>query len=419
VEDVEKCEFYQTNISPVLSKNFNIKSVLYIGDNSDLLNFGCRATSLALEELVSCVVEVKDVVRRNELNGLFASLPLVGSILKYIQAVRIFNAPIWDKIKKMMENSDAVILNGEGSFNFQSPPRLDLYNYMVLAAICMEMNKPFFLLNCMFSGFAESAINEEQAKECFSLLRNATAIFVRDTTSLAIANKYTGGSNTSYVPDALFSWFSYYESKNVFFHSIHHNIKNLLPFYNFSKYDYDIDFRSRYILLSGNSYAAHFPLKGYKSFLGLTKHMRNIAEDLGLRLYLIECCWGDSFLRDVARDTKTPIIPVQTNVRYAGYVLGKAQCFVSGRYHPSILASLGGCPCVFMGSSSHKTLSLQNVLGIQEENIRIFDAIPDEYEAIRIVKYAEVILNSTDRAYIKKICERNENLAKAVTKVFQ
>lgn len=418
-ETIKNCEKYQPNRSSVISSNLLIKSILYLGDNSDLINFGCRATSLALKELISINAEKIEVVKRTEVETLFAALPLVDSILQYIQAVKNFNKFVWDELAKRIKGSDAVVLNGEGSFIFQLPPRIELYNYLVFLVICIEMKKPFFLFNCMFSGFGDNAINEEQARECFSLLRNAAAIIVRDTTSLYIAKQYTDYLNISYVPDALFSWYSFYEDKKVFFHTIHNSLKNLLPFYDFNEYDYDIDISRRYILLSGNSYVAHFPLEGYKSFLGLTKCIRNMAEELGLRLYLIECCRGDSFLRDVARDTQTPIIPVETNIRYAGYILGEARCYISGRYHPSILASLGGCPCVFMGSNSHKTLSLQNVLGIKEENNRIFSAIPDETEAIRITEYARVIMNSTDRAQIKKNCLLNENLSNAYIEIFQ
>ena len=50
-------------------------------------------------------------------------------------------------------------------------------------------------------------------------------------------------------------------------------------------------------------------------------------------------------------------------------VLGDARGYVSGRYHPSVLASLVGIPLVLMASNSHKTESLQRVLGIAEPQV--------------------------------------------------
>ena len=45
---------------------------------------------------------------------------------------------------------------------------------------------------------------------------------------------------------------------------------------------------------------------------------------------------------------------VEVPILLGATVLANSKLFVSGRYHPSIMASLGGTPCIFLGSNSHK-----------------------------------------------------------------
>ena len=51
------------------------------------------------------------------------------------------------------------------------------------------------------------------------------------------------------------------------------------------------------------------------------------------------------------------------------------------------MSSLGGTPCVFMGSNSHKTKSLQELL--QYDDIEEFNLAPNEEECERIIDKAK------------------------------
>src|SRR6185503_5654610 len=104
---------------------------------------------------------------------------------------------------------------------------------------------------------------------------------------------------------------------------------------------------------------------------------------LGLELILIESDGRDGFLRQVAETVDAAILPVRTSIHAAAAVLASARAFISGRYHPSILASLGGTPCVFLGSTAHKMSSVQSILGY--EVVRQFPSFPDESHCEQIV----------------------------------
>jgi polysaccharide pyruvyl transferase WcaK-like protein len=88
-----------------------------------------------------------------------------------------------------------------------------------------------------------------------------------------------------------------------------------------------------------------------------------------------------------------------------GAVLAHARLFISGRYHPSILASLGGTPCIFLGSHAHKMGSLSMVL--EYERHREFDAFPDDAEIAEIISTAQKYLDGgeTLRARIRQVAK--------------
>ncbi len=387
-----------------------IRSILYVGDNTDTPNFGCRATSQALYQLLSKAVTVSDKISRNEILALFEAIPIGEDLLQYFAAVKKYNDRIFDEIKLRINQVDAIVLNGEGSFIFQSPPRLDMLNYAVIMLACIEVGRPFYILNAMFTPFANELFNHKLMEACLPILKAAQVVAVRDPHSAELLAQYHEKINIQYVPDALFSWFTFYEENKQVLRGILKNPQWVLPFSELGGYGCDIDFEKSYILMSGNSYAAHYPTQAYRSFMQLAEILRDSARQRNMQFFLIECCAGDRILRDIGMQMKIPVIPIETNIRLAGYILGNAACFVSGRYHPSILASLGGTPCVFMGSNSHKTASLQEVLEIPENKQIVFNALPDAEESKRIVTFAETAIDTSDRDAIRNICRKKELL---------
>ena len=139
--------------------------------------------------------------------------------------------------------------------------------------------------------------------------------------------------------------------------------------------------------------AAHYQKEAIEHY----KVLVNTLKKTNINIYLVQTCPGDSFLNDVSELTGVKIIPLITPILSGGYILSNAKLFVSGRYHPSILASLGGTPCIFLGSNSHKTKSLQTIL--QYNNVEEFSALPDENECDIIFENSKKILN--DEKYMR------------------
>ena len=132
------------------------------------------------------------------------------------------------------------------------------------------------------------------------------------------------------------------------------------------------------------------------------------VRELGYAVYLTENCGGDSFLETVAAREGVGLVPVYTSVFMSAAILANARLFISGRYHPSILASLGGTPCIFLGSSAHKMHSLQKILGY--ENPHEFSVYPSELELEKILEMARDYLDKGEslrmkiKAYARKRC---------------
>ena len=400
------------------TKNFFIKKstkILFVADNTDTANFGCRGTSQALMEVLALNgLIVNDIIKRNELLALFPGTNICNDVFQYISTVKQDNQIAYSAIMERINQSDVLVLNGEGSFIFQSPPRPDMLNMLVLFYACIELRKPFFLLNAMFTVYAqgspyEQPLNENIFKQCISILEHSTLVSVRDMVSLDFIKRTGANINVVFCPDALFSWFDFYFKESSRLDLLMMNYKYCSSFNGI--YDNAIDFNKKYILMGGNSHAAHYPDKAEKCFSELASRLKEIAEAHDMQFFLMECCGGDKILRQVSINLGIPLIPIETNLRLAGYILGKAECFVSGRYHPAILASLGGTPCVFMGSNSHKTSSLQQVLGIPLEKQVTFNALPDSNEIELIVNETMGSLKKS-RSEIIRICEKNCNLVK-------
>lgn len=232
----------------------------------------------------------------------------------------------------------------------------------------------------MFSDSPVRGKNYKTIYEANKVFSNCDALVVRDPVSLEYIKDNLKDCNARYIPDALFTW-------NKYVNDLHKltNGRYYLPFgFENNKYFDVFDFTEPFICLSGSSMSAWNQKKAEKTYCNLVVKLK---KEIKMKLFLVQTCNGDRFLINVAKSTETPILIVDMPLIALSKILAKASLFISGRYHPSIAASLGGTPCVFLGSNSHKTYSLQKMLEYQE--IEVFDAYPDEFECEKIVKYAK------------------------------
>jgi polysaccharide pyruvyl transferase WcaK-like protein len=283
---------------------------------------------------------------------------------------------------------------------------------MIIELAVDHFRKPVFYLNAMMSDCTVHGRNEETARIAINSLMKCQHVALRDHQSLDLASAISNGLKCSYVPDALFSWFDCFQ--NIQQH-LPYNGAFILPFPKKEELYGKLDFHEPYICVGGSSLAARNISSAIPAYCALVEHLRW----LGINIYLVQTCDGDHFLHKVSIRTGVPIIPVHVPILTGGAILANARLFVSGRFHPSILSSLGGTPCLFLGSNSHKTRSLQEVL--EYDAVREWPAIPSKEDCYEILCMAHKVLEAGEvlRARIKSVSKKRSIETKKLLEIIQ
>lgn len=413
--------------------------ILYIADNRNRCNWGCRATSAALSEILSRKHKIigtisgrltlskdfvyiplwngklnrlvyKNATTYNTVKSVMAKFPLsiknkfdflsedfdrsIELIKKYAQINKAYEEINLDSYKY-----DAIVINGEGTMIMTSPCRRDALYYLLFVYWAKKRGKKVFFVNAMFSDCPKTGRNKDTVSLINTVLSKCDMIAIRDPVSHRYAKEIIHLKECIYIPDALFSWTKYYQEKNVI-----KNIRDILPFGYESDRELTCGDMSshEYICISGSSAAAWNQADAIKPYAKLVRALKQIVP---WDIYLVQTCDGDAFLEKVARLTDTIFVPAQVSIVAGLNLLAHARLFISGRYHPSIMASLGGTPCIFLGANSHKNIGLQEMLGYDLP--KEYQACPMKEDIEEICKDAVLLLNDNIiRKIIKEIAEK-------------
>lgn len=400
--------------------------IVYVGDNRNRFNYGCRATSTALSQLLSQNHEIVGRVYGNFRNTdtrkiFFISwLPkrcyeFLGrkkhwSIIKewLVDSIHIvrrmkvgftkndfltfdFEKSINNLIKCIPANKeleecdlrqydfDALVVNGEGSFVFSPYPWREAMLEATLMYWAHKLGKKVYFLNAMFSGSPGHDLNMRTVNLVKNLFEQIDFVGVRELQSYDFAKKYFTNANIGLYPDALFTWGKYINDEFTISNGRYVVGKSASTDEAYN----ELDFTSPYICVSGSS-SGTVTKNREKTIDTYRKLVATLKKELNINVFLVVPCEIDNFLLEVGKLEKCSVISVDTPVLAAGKILANASVYVTGRYHPAILASLGGTPCVFLDSNSHKTFSLQETL--KYDNPHEYSSVPDDNEIKEIVR---------------------------------
>jgi polysaccharide pyruvyl transferase WcaK-like protein len=414
--------------------------VFFVGDNRTSINWG-RAASIALGQLLSGSFNITGRVTGDFFELSTAEAGYVGTFMPpkyyrhfryvllrqwrrpfgwYIKLEQLFGAkdfiaedpavsidnllahkhrhPALARIYDQATEADLLVLDGDGDIIFSTPPRRQTLFLLAMIELGIRLKKPVFLVNSMISDCPLTGRNNTTLAAARRLLAQCRAVSLRDPESLEYVQKEMPETNSSFIPDSLFAWFSLYANG-----SSHPPLNGdfLLPHPEKDEYWGKLDFSQPYICIGGGALVASQPDRSVQCYARLVDAIRQ----LGYRVYLTENDLPDSFLQRVAREKDVGIVPVDAPILLCGAVLAHARLFISGRYHPSIFASLGGTPCIFLGSHAHKMGSLSRVLeyGVPRQ----FDAFPGDSDIAEIVSTARKYLDQgeTLRASIRQVAK--------------
>lgn len=394
-------------------------SVLLVSDTTRRLNWGARAASLALQRHLA-----ESFVDLRVLDGSFSDRPAcIDTLLPASLAVpllarrykrtlfRTYYAleqtfgmkpdyieldPV-QSARNILKNkshrdigeiynavaaADVVIIDGDGDLIFRTPAgRIPLFNLAIIE-LASQLGKQVHYINSIFADCPATGRNELFFKHARATLSKCATITLRDHASIQLAHSIAPELEIQYVPDSLFLLFDHLcdAARNL-----PPDGDFLVPFPNEQPHLYGkLRFDVPYICLSGSSHAAFHQEHAVDSYTQLACAVR---DHFKMRVYLSPSCHGDRFIYEVAKRSSLPIIPTEVPIMMGAAILANAQLYITGRYHPAIMASLGGTPSVFLGADSHKTHSLQELLEYRDP--KTFPALPTSDDCRSILAEAD------------------------------
>lgn len=393
--------------------------VLLVGDNRRTVNWGGRSAGLALCDLLAQEFQIADTVEGHEFWLQSAGYGFVGTLLParydhlfhylhsnrsrrrvfdwYVRFEEILGARDFvtesavDSVDNLMRyrnripqlealygktaRADLVVVNGEGDFVFTTPPRREALFMLAMIELALRLEKKVFFVNAMLSDCPQTGRNGGTVRETQRLLAKCEAVLLRDPWSVSYARAHLPAVRCNLVPDAVFAW---YRRATQLLSDLPHDGDLLLPYPERQQWFRRLDFARPYLCVGGTAAAWGNRPRAVETYTRLVQQLQRT----GLPVYLTANDGPDEFLEEVAERTGAGFVPLMTPIYAAFAILAGARLFVSGRYHPSILASLGGTPCVFLGSTAHKMSSLQSLLEYPTQ--RCFSAFPNDAEVEEI-----------------------------------
>jgi len=286
-----------------------------------------------------------------------------------------------------VEGADAVVINGEGSMIFTTPSRLEQRFHLAVMQLAAEAGVPFAYLNALVADPAHGPRNAATAAATRRLLPQARLVTTRDPWSQAFLKELAPEADAVYVPDALFAW----RGRLGRGRETLARPEYLTPFHERPEWLGTWDFQKPYVCVGGSSEAAKDPPRALASY----RRLLAALPALGYPVVVTVSSTGDAFLEELAHELGLPLVPAGTNLLVAAEILAHAELVVTGRYHPAILAGLGGAPCVLLGADSHKTASVQAMLGYPD--VQVFPEHPSDADVAAILQRARAVLAQRQR----------------------
>jgi hypothetical protein len=306
------------------------------------------------------------------------------------------------EIFEQVVDADLLVVHGEGDLVFTTPPRREALFLLGMAALGIHLGKKVAFVNALVSDCPSTGRNRDVLSAAQSVLSRCNPVVLRDRQSYDYVTNEMSGIVADLIPDSLFTWFPIIERYRS---EIPTNGDLLIPFPEPRESLGKLDFSKPYVCVGGSAGVSGSHERAVEHFSLIVEKVKQ----LGYQVYLTENDGPDGFLRSVAAKTGAGFIPVTTSVFAAGAILANARLFISGRYHPTILASLGGTPCIFLGSSAHKMFSLQKLL--EYDYVHEFPLFPSAAQSEEMVALAKRYLDQGEslrqkiRNVARKRCE--------------
>lgn len=253
----------------------------------------------------------------------------------------------WQGLHNAIQNSDVAIIHGDGSMtgNGIHPRSLLFLSYIIKK----EFNKPVVILNHT-GDFSDSNLREI-AESIYPLFDD---VVFRDIISL---KKCKNMCKARFSPDSAFifkpieriDWLKV--ARRLSYFDIWPDKANFNP-------------EKKYICIGGSSIYPYLPKKfdpihGYRH---LIKHL--LRKYHGQILLTVSDGQDQKIFRPISKELNLPLIGMSTPVQQAVDIVGNAEAYIGGRWHPGIFALRGGTPVIPIASVTFKMEALVEMAGL-------------------------------------------------------
>jgi polysaccharide pyruvyl transferase WcaK-like protein len=170
-----------------------------------------------------------------------------------------------------------------------------------------------------------------------------------------------------------------------------------------------------YLCLGGSSllHTAWKPAQMARDFVALIESIRAVYPG---QIVLAASDTGEQLIfESIAAEFELPLVGVTTPVQQAVDILGNADAYVGGRWHPAIFALRGGAPVVAMSAKTFKMQSLMRSAGLPETTFDALDLAAHRHSMVSLLQQhlkAGVELRERLRAWsVKEAAKSWDNVA--------
>lgn len=364
--------------------------VLFVNDSTSNPNWGDRAAAIALRTMIGGVGGeityrlTENAIAQSQLDdGIPALAPVSVPIRRLHNSVRKLTPPAlvglgrrvqsrkplipdtweqfpafgdavlgertpWPAFVAALQQTDAVVIHGDGAVTGNGVAGRTMFFIAFLAK--RAFGKPVVMVN--HTADLNHPDLREIAHHVYPLLDD---VRLRDPIS---AQRLSSICSATYAADAAFLFEPLARE--------HWNALAARPTYFEVWPDHaTFDPRSPYLCLGGSSILAHAQdvpamLTGYRE---LIEQLRQVYD--GTIVLTVSDLIDQPYFRHLGHDLGLPVIGLRTPVQQAVDVIGNADVYVGGRWHPSIFALRGGTPIVPLSAKTAKMEGLASMIGLQ------------------------------------------------------
>jgi polysaccharide pyruvyl transferase WcaK-like protein len=275
------------------------------------------------------------------------------------------NKGSWRALVRAASDSDVMVIHGDGAMvDHGVVPRTDLFiTYLVKRYV----GTPTIIVNHTADFNHPDLL--EMAENIYPLFDD---IVFRDPVSVERCRHFCKGR---FVPDSAF-WFEPVGKQDWV------RVARRATYFDVWPDTARFDPSEPYICIGGSSKYS-FEKKQSSIREGYTSLIRHIGQVYKGQIVLTASDITDeAMFRPIARGLSLPLVGVAIPVQQAVDIVGNADAYIGGRWHPAIFALQGGAPIVPVLSKTFKMQALAQMVGLPDKMFNVFD-LDHEKEEIR------------------------------------